>query len=73
MVIVAAFGERRDLCSIRCLCGGQLAVGAQLWCRVFWWTLFAGSWWLVELLQSLVERISEILTSIDVDGDGASL
>ena len=30
------------------LCGGQLAVGAQLWCRVLWWTLFAGSWWLVE-------------------------
>ena len=30
------------------LCGGQLSVGAQLWCRVVWWTLFAGSWWLVE-------------------------
>ena len=79
-------------------------MGAQLWCRVLWWTLFVGSWWLVEpacgetqeeqllgvsrgnlsdlefggtcrpaeLLQSLVERISEILTSIDVDDDGAS-
>ena len=23
-------------------CGGQLAVGAQLWCRALWWTLFAG-------------------------------
>ena len=79
-------------------------MGAQLWCPVLWWTLFAGSWWLVgpacgetqgeqllavsrgnlsdlelagtcgpaELLQSLVERISEILTIIDVDDDGAS-
>ena len=23
-------------------------MGAQLWCRVLRWTLFAGSWWLVE-------------------------
>ena len=26
-------------------------VGAQLWCRVLWWTLFAGQWWLVELAR----------------------
>ena len=32
--------ERRDRSSIRCLCGGQLAVGGQL-CRALWWTLFA--------------------------------
>ena len=44
----SASGERRNRCSIRCLCGVQVAVGAQLWCRVLWWTLFAGSWWLVE-------------------------
>ena len=81
----------------------QLAVGAQLWCRVLWWILFTGSWQLVEpacgetqevqfgvscgnlsdlefagtcwcakLLESIVERIPEILTSIDVDDDGAS-
>ena len=24
-------------------------MGAQLWSRLLWWTLFAGSWWLVEL------------------------
>ena len=47
-------------------------MGAQLWRRVLSWTLFAGSWWLVKLLQSFVERIYEILTRIDVDGDGAS-
>ena len=23
-------------------------MGAQLWCRVLWWTLFAGQWRLVE-------------------------
>ena len=48
MTLHSAPGERRDRCSIRCLCGGQLAVSAQLWCRALWWTLFAGSWWLVE-------------------------
>ena len=44
----SAPGERKNRCSIRCLCGGQLAVGAQLGCRVLWWTLFAGQWWRVE-------------------------
>ena len=50
-------------------------MGAQLWCRVLWWTLFAGSWLFDELVCG--ERQEEhlrylILMSIDVDDDGAS-
>ena len=58
--------ERRDRCSIRCLCGGQLAVGAQLWCRALWWTLFAGSWWLVELAfgETQEERLSGVRCNV---------
>ena len=46
-----------------------------LWCRVLWWTVFAGSWLFDELVCG--ERQEEqlrylILMSTDVDDDGAS-
>ena len=34
------------------VCVVDSRLGAQLWCRVLWWTLFAGSWRLVELACS---------------------
>ena len=50
-------------------------MGAQLWWRVLWWTLFAGSWWLVALAcgETQEEHLRNfILRRSDVDDDGAS-
>ena len=55
--------------------GGQLAVGAQLCCRVLWWTLSAGPWLLDEFVcgETQDEHLRNlILTSTDVDDDGPS-
>ena len=45
-----------------CLCGGQLAVGAQLWCRVLWWTVVVGPLVRVELVfgETQEEHLSGI-------------
>ena len=58
-----------------CWCGGQLTVGAQLWCRVLWWTLFAGPWLRVGLAcgETQDEHVwNLILRRSDVDDHGAS-
>ena len=50
-------------------------MGAQLWCRVLWCTLFAGTWLLVDLAccETQVQRVQYFnLRRSDVDDDGAS-
>ena len=71
-----------DCCSIL-LCGGQLASSAELRRRVLWWTVFAGSWLLVEPevvwnplggLPSYCNCVlqNEVLRRNDADDAGAS-